>query len=137
MGLGIFAFGIKLANREKEAKQYWKQTEGVVKNLEISKSSSLSRSHSSSKWSMSEVRSSAARYIPVYEYYVDSVQYSVKGRRSTSDPQAIKAGDKAVILYNPANPGNAMLEKTRLGRAFMVVGIIFFITGAAFFPLFC
>ena len=133
VGLGIFLFGIKLANKEKEAKQFWKHTEGVVKNLEIGTSSTLSMRHSSSKWNMSEVRSSSAKYIPVYEYCVDSVQYTVKGWRGSSNPAAIKVGDRAGILYNPANPGNAILEKTNLGRAFMIVGAIFVIAGVVFF----
>ena len=132
-GLGLFFLGITLAKREKEAKQFWKHTEGIVKNLEISTSNTLSMSRSSSKWNMSEVRSSIPRYIPVYEYCVDSVRYTVKGSSGGSNPAAIKSGDRAVILYNPANPGNAMLEKTKLGRAFMVVGIIFFIAGMLFF----
>ena len=131
-GFGIFILGVKRTIKEKEAKKWWKQTEGIVKNIEVSEGSSLMGSGST----MSGMRTSHSphfKYYPVYEYFADSISYTIKGGNGSSNPQAVRKGDRAGILYNPENPAHAMLENSRLGRIFILAGIIFIIAGIVFF----
>ena len=131
-GFFIFFLGLKRHLKENEAKKRWKHTEGVVKDIEVSEGSSLMGSRST----MSGMRISHSpnfKYYPVYEYFVDSIPYTIKGGTGSSNPQVVKNGGSRTILYNPENPANAMLENSRLGIAFILVGIIFFIAGIVFF----
>jgi len=75
--------------------------------------------------------SNSAAYIPVVQYTVGGVNYTVTSNESSSQSPTI--GDSAEVLYNPASPTQAKVKQSAIFSIlvwlFPVVGVIIFVAG--------
>ena len=58
----------------------------------------------------SDAEGGCCTYVPVVEYTVNGQAYSMEGD-TASDPPQYKVGEEVPILYDPANPNKAQINK--------------------------
>jgi hypothetical protein len=76
-------------------------------------------------------------YIPVVEYVVGDNHFKVVGSNGSWPPT--KIGTRLMVMYNPANPSEAFVEKGYYFAAtgLMLLGIAFMSLGSVFAYEFC
>lgn len=110
IGVGLFLEGITSTIRYKEKTEDYESVEGYYKEYERHERNSVRRGR-------------RYTYYLIYEYHVDGVAYTVKTDYGSGVIPEV--GTPKEILYNPANPAEAVITGVNGPKTMLFVGLMF------------